>query len=212
MREPVCSSSGISWPLAGQKLPHTLQTRLNHQHWLPPLVGSPEGLIVALRSPERAENTKLDLHTPQCFPDPKSRSCWGPAKGFLKSQDLTGSWLLSHSPAPRRGQSPQGSQTWVGLDSLGKGTGGSSFSGSGQETGLNKPPRLPPPALAVSQSDGPPPKCADTGISQGGILEPECGSESPGGLAAVSVRWSWFPFLMGPRGHSCCRFREHMQV
>lgn len=52
---------------------------------------------MALKSPERAENTKLGLHALQCFPDPKSRSFWGPAKGFLKS--LSGlHWVLASVP------------------------------------------------------------------------------------------------------------------
>lgn len=64
---------------------------------------------MALKSPERAENTKLDLHARQCFPYPKSRSFWGPAKVFLKS--LSGPrWVLASVPqlGSQRGAAPPG--------------------------------------------------------------------------------------------------------
>lgn len=72
---------------------------------------------------------------------------------------------------PKGGSLPRGLRRgWV-WTVWGRGQGAAAFWARGRRLGLNKPPRLPRPALAVpgSQSDGPPPKCADTAISRGGI-------------------------------------------
>ena len=62
----------------------------------------------------------------------------------------------------------------------------------GRRLGLNEPAPLPPPASLWpgSRCEGPAPKRANTGQARG-LLNLECGSESPGGLAAVPVWWVW---------------------